>query len=410
MIAPSQGVHRGFAAKAFFPGETAMIVPKTSDGRVIFIIPWHDHAIVGTTDTPIPEATLEPIAQSGRDPVSVGHGSGILEATVQRSSDVLSVFTGIRPLVKGDKSARTASLSRDHVIRVSPSGLMTITGGKWTTVRKMAEDCVDRAIQEKRDWPRAHAPPRRCGFMGRRDRNAGGSSCVLRNRFGTIQELESRHPPSLREPSDVNRLSNPQVRSHLGRSQREWRGTVEDVLARRTHPVLGARTLQAVPEVARLMAAEIRHRGKVCGNRFAMAERTSHESCDSTNQDAIDASSVAEFIEHHVADRSAMVLPRVCVGLNQGLHSAGRHAAGWGSPLQTLPSKLSLRDRSRLTAAMFRWQRRSDGAGIRSPVLAPSAETTSSLLVYRLRISMVGTRIPRASAALTAPDTLPEAK
>ena len=133
--------------RTFFPGDTAMIVPKTSDGRVIFVIPWHQHAIVGTTDTPIPEATLEPYPRSEEIKFLLDTVAQYLTKppTIE---DILSVFTGIRPLVKGDRSARTASLSRDHVIRVSKSGLITITGGKWTTVRKMAEDCVDRAIRE----------------------------------------------------------------------------------------------------------------------------------------------------------------------------------------------------------------------------------------------------------------------
>ena len=146
MIATSQGVHL-VLPRSFLPGQTAMIVPKTSDGRVIFIIPWHDHAIVGTTDTPIPEATLEPSPKQDEIQFLLQTTAEYL-ATPPRIEDVLSVFTGIRPLVKGDKSARTASLSRDHVIRVSPAGLITITGGKWTTVRKMAEDCVDRAVKE----------------------------------------------------------------------------------------------------------------------------------------------------------------------------------------------------------------------------------------------------------------------
>ncbi len=144
LVAASQGVHLVLSSR-FLPSETAIIVPKTSDGRVIFVIPWLSHTLIGTTDTPIDAVTLEPAAMANEIDFLLETAARYLKESPTRD-DVMSVFTGIRPLVKGDPSARTASLSRDHVVKVSPSGLVTITGGKWTTVRKMAEDCVDRAI------------------------------------------------------------------------------------------------------------------------------------------------------------------------------------------------------------------------------------------------------------------------
>ncbi len=267
MIAPSQGVHV-VLPRRLFPGDTAMIVPKTSDGRVLFIIPWHDHAIVGTTDTPIPEAVLEPSAQADEIRFLLDTAAEYLEER-PKISDVLSVFIGIRPLVKGDKSARTASLSRDHVIRVSPSGLMTITGGKWTTVRKMAEDCVDRAIQE------AGLPASKCltetmRLHGASDREDAASKDP-RAYYGTdlraIQEIESASP-ELGEPlceSQPNRKSEViwAVRNEMARS-------VEDVLARRTRILfLDVRAaLEVAPEVARLMAAEMRHDEAWCDGQI----------------------------------------------------------------------------------------------------------------------------------------------
>lgn len=143
MIAPSQGVHI-VLPREFLPGETAIMVPHTRDGRVMFAIPWHGHAVVGTTDTPIQAATLEPLAQSAEIDFILETAAGYLAKRPTRT-DILSVFTGIRPLVKSGDVANTAALSRDHTIEVSSSGLLTITGGKWTTFRHMAEDAVDHA-------------------------------------------------------------------------------------------------------------------------------------------------------------------------------------------------------------------------------------------------------------------------
>jgi glycerol-3-phosphate dehydrogenase len=144
LIAPSQGVHITLS-REFLAGESAIMVPRTSDGRVLFAVPWHDHVIVGTTDTPLDEVCLEPRAQ----PEEIEF---ILETATQYlvkdpgKEDILSVFAGIRPLVKVGDEENTAELSRDHTIEISHSGLVTITGGKWTTYRNMAEDCVDQAI------------------------------------------------------------------------------------------------------------------------------------------------------------------------------------------------------------------------------------------------------------------------
>ena len=121
------------------------MVPRTSDGRVMFAVPWHNHIIVGTTDTPLESVSLEPVPTS--EEVDF-----ILETAVQylvkdpTRDDVLSTFAGIRPLVKAGDAQNTASLSREHSIEVAHSGLLTIAGGKWTTYRNMAEDLVDHAI------------------------------------------------------------------------------------------------------------------------------------------------------------------------------------------------------------------------------------------------------------------------
>ena len=143
MIAPSQGIHLVFD-RSFLPGDSAIMVPHTSDGRVMFAIPWHGHTLVGTTDTPIAEAVLEPVALEKEIDFILSTAALYLAKTPTRA-DVLSVFAGIRPLVKAPARSNTAALSRDHTIHIDQSGLLTICGGKWTTYRHMAEDCVNQA-------------------------------------------------------------------------------------------------------------------------------------------------------------------------------------------------------------------------------------------------------------------------
>jgi glycerol-3-phosphate dehydrogenase len=143
MIAPSQGIHLVFD-RSFLPGNSAIMVPHTSDGRVMFAIPWHNHTVVGTTDTSIAKASLDPLPFEEEIEFILSTAARYLEKPPTRK-DVLSVFVGIRPLVKAGDAKSTASLSRDHTIHIDDSALLTITGGKWTTYRHMAEDCVDQA-------------------------------------------------------------------------------------------------------------------------------------------------------------------------------------------------------------------------------------------------------------------------
>jgi len=216
MIAPSQGVHI-VLSREFLPGDTAIMVPHTRDGRVMFAIPWHGHAVVGTTDTPIPTATLEPSAHDEEIDFILETAGDYLAKRPTRG-DVLSVFTGIRPLVKSSEVANTAALSRDHTIEISSSGMLTIAGGKWTTYRRMAEDAVDHAI-----------------VLGRLDERP----CVTR-------DLRVRDPGSHDD-------------SGAWFARHEMARTVEDVLARRTRLLfLDARAaLDKAPQVARELAGEL---------------------------------------------------------------------------------------------------------------------------------------------------------
>lgn len=144
VLALSQGTHL-VVDKKFLPGDTAILIPETSDGRVLFAVPWHDHVIIGTTDVPVTQPSTEPIAKEEEIQFILDNIKIYLAKDPERS-DVQAVFSGLRPLVKGNASS-TAALSRDHYIEVSESGLISITGGKWTTYRKMAEDAVNTAIQ-----------------------------------------------------------------------------------------------------------------------------------------------------------------------------------------------------------------------------------------------------------------------
>jgi len=146
LITPSQGIHL-VIDMSFMPSEDALMIPKTSDGRVLFAVPWHDKLVVGTTDTPISQHSLEPVALEEEIEFIMRTADQYLVRAPERK-DVLSMFAGLRPLAAPqDGSEKTKEISRSHKIIVSDSGLITITGGKWTTYRRMAEDTVDQAIK-----------------------------------------------------------------------------------------------------------------------------------------------------------------------------------------------------------------------------------------------------------------------
>lgn len=144
LVAPSQGIHLVVDRK-FFPGNSAMMIPKTDDGRVLFAVPWHNKVVLGTTDTPVKHVVIEPRPLEEEIEFILHHANRYLSANIERK-DVRSMFAGLRPLVKQKNAKKTSVLSRDHVILISKTGLITVTGGKWTTYRKMAEDVVNNAV------------------------------------------------------------------------------------------------------------------------------------------------------------------------------------------------------------------------------------------------------------------------
>jgi len=144
MIEPSRGTHI-VLDKSFLPGDHAIMVPHTDDGRILFAIPWHNRALVGTTDILTDDIPLEPRADQDEIDFLLAHTARYLKRDPKKE-DVKAVFAGIRPLAYSGEDENTAAVSREHVVHVSASGLLTLAGGKWTTYRKMAEDTVDQAI------------------------------------------------------------------------------------------------------------------------------------------------------------------------------------------------------------------------------------------------------------------------
>ncbi len=147
-VRPSQGVHI-VLKKEFLNSDSALMIPKTSDGRVLFAVQWHNHLLVGTTDTPLDEHSLEPRALKEETDFILNTAASYFK-TKPTESDILSVFSGLRPLAAptDGNSNSTKEISRDHKLMVSAKGLITITGGKWTTYRRMAEETVNLAIKE----------------------------------------------------------------------------------------------------------------------------------------------------------------------------------------------------------------------------------------------------------------------
>ncbi len=255
IVAVSQGIHL-VLPRHFLRGDAALMVPKTSDGRVLFAVPWHDCVVVGTTDTRVDRPELEPRAGAEERKFVMAHARQYLRED-PRDEDVLSVFAGLRPLVRGDGSESTAALSRDHAIMISGSGLITVTGGKWTTYRQMAEDVVEQ-IELVGDW--AGSACRTVDLKIHGSGPADAESLKAIKGYGTdaaeIETLaqtltggnERLHP---RLPYRVAEVIW-QVRAEMAR-------TVDDVLARRMRALLlDARAAIAMaPRVAELMAAEL---------------------------------------------------------------------------------------------------------------------------------------------------------
>ncbi len=254
LISPSQGVHLVLDA-GFLPGENAIMVPHTADGRVLFATPWHDKVIVGTTDTPVDHISLEPRAMEEEIEFLLSHASRYLTKD-PTASDVRSIFAGLRPLVKEKEAGNTASISRDHTIYISSSGLVTVAGGKWTTYRKMAEDTIDHAATIA-NLPESPSVSRNIHIHGyHRHASRFGDLAFYGSDAPAIQDL-SYHDPQL------GKNLTPGTKTIAGEVvwavRNEMARTVEDFLSRRTRALLldARESMAMAPSVATIMAREL---------------------------------------------------------------------------------------------------------------------------------------------------------
>lgn len=257
LVRPSQGVHL-VVDKSFLGGDDAIMIPKTSDGRVMFGVPWHNRVILGTTDIPVKEFVLEPKALDEEVDFILETAGRYLEKKPQRS-DVLCVFAGLRPLAAPkheSEDAKTKEISRSHKLLVSPSGLITITGGKWTTYRKMAEDTVNAGIRARK------LPFRPCrtkdikihGYLENPDRD--DRMYIYGSDLEEIQKIQKENPAWSEKLEAGSDFTAGEV---IWAVRKEMARTVDDVLARRVRVLyLDARkSIALAPRVAEIMAAEL---------------------------------------------------------------------------------------------------------------------------------------------------------
>jgi glycerol-3-phosphate dehydrogenase len=252
-IRPSQGVHI-VLDKSFLKSDSAIMIPKTDDGRVLFAIPWYNEVVIGTTDTPLDTISLEPVALEKEISFILQTAEKYLVKPPKRE-DILCIFAGLRPLAANpDNPASTKEVSRRHKITLSPSGLLSIIGGKWTTYRRMAEETIDRAI--------------RAGFLDR-------AKCVTSNlkltSLAANNSLKRLHiygdhsidiEKMISEDPGLGIQVDPRLpytkAEILWICRNEMPFCIEDILARRTRSLfLNARaSAEIAPEVAGIMAKE----------------------------------------------------------------------------------------------------------------------------------------------------------
>ena len=254
LLTVSRGTHI-VVGPEFLGGNSAIMVPKTRDGRVIFAIPWQGKVVIGTTDLPAPSSQMEPGHTPDEIDFLLETIGPYLTKIVQRS-DVLSVFSGLRPLVTG-KASKTSKISREHHIDASPHGLVTVAGGKWTTYRRMAEDTLNfmnrEGMLEKRpcitDKVKLHGAPTGPPIGDPFLREYGSDIAAIQNLIAQEPALAATIDPAL--PYTFAQVVFA-VRFEMAR-------TLEDVLSRRTRSLLldSAATLRAAPAVASLIAREL---------------------------------------------------------------------------------------------------------------------------------------------------------
>jgi glycerol-3-phosphate dehydrogenase len=254
-IRSSQGVHL-VLDRSFLPGDSALMIPKTDDGRVLFAVPWHGKVVVGTTDTPIDKPSLEPIALDNEIEFILKTTGKYLTKTPTRE-DVLSFFAGLRPLAAPKNGeAKTKEISRSHKIFISQSQLFTMIGGKWTTFRRMAQDMIDK-IEKTKGWDRTKTATKHLklhGYIKNIDLNDPlyfyGSD---KAQIISLQETNTAYKQMISEKLNVCEAQVVWAVHH------EMARTVEDFLSRRVRCLLldAKESVLMAPKVSEIMAREL---------------------------------------------------------------------------------------------------------------------------------------------------------
>lgn len=252
-ICASQGIHL-VLDKSFLPSDHALMIPQTSDGRVLFMVPWHDKLVVGTTDTPVENITCEPEALEAEIDFVLSTAAAYLAAKPERK-DVLSVFAGLRPLsAPGDNRQQTKEISRSHKIKISPSKLFTMLGGKWTTYRKMAEDMLN-SIERELHWPQKKCITKTLPIHASgHEANWNDPLYYYGNDLPSLREQINKNPGGW-----LSLSLNIHEQQVIQAVRHEMARTVEDVLARRTRALLldARESRRIAPRVAAIVAAEL---------------------------------------------------------------------------------------------------------------------------------------------------------
>jgi glycerol-3-phosphate dehydrogenase len=253
-IAPSQGIHL-VVDKHFFEGDAGMMIPKTDDGRVLFAIPWHSKLLLGTTDTPVNAITTEPIAAKEEIDFVIRNFNRYTAKNITYA-DVRSVFAGLRPLANAGGN-KTAVMPRDHQIKILPSGLVHVTGGKWTTYRRMAEDAINKAATSG-GLPAKACQTKNLSIHGWNKNVTDGDLLVYGADAIGIKKLVETDAVLAEKIHPAYPYTKAEVKWMV---QNEMAMTVEDVLARRIRLLFldAAAAMEAAPVVAALMAAEMNH-------------------------------------------------------------------------------------------------------------------------------------------------------
>jgi glycerol-3-phosphate dehydrogenase len=255
-IKPSQGVHI-VLNRSILSGNSAIMIPKTDDGRVLFAIPWYDEIVIGTTDTPLDEISSEPKALKSEIAFILGTAEKYL-VKVPGREDILSIFAGLRPLAADpDNPSSTREVSRRHKIMLSPSGLLTIIGGKWTTYRRMAEETIDRAIKA------GLLEKRKC--VTRELKLVTSDQIIKSGRLRIYGDQSSEIEQMIRENPDLGVPIDPRLPYTRAEAvwicRNEMPLNLDDLLARRFRALfLNARaSADIAPETAEIMADEMGH-------------------------------------------------------------------------------------------------------------------------------------------------------